>query len=69
MADHPQSKEATSAAGGESKEAASAAEGASKGATSKADDEIMSHETLGMSSKGKFMFQKFVILVNIDFII
>ena len=58
MADHPQSKEATSAVGGASKEA-----------TSKADDEIMSHETLGMSSKGKFMFQKFVILVNIDFII
>ena len=52
MVDHPQSKEATSAAGGASKEAASAAEGASKGATSKADDEIMSHETLGMSSKG-----------------
>ena len=56
MADHSQSKEATSAVGGASKEAT---------ATSKADGEIMSHETLGMGSKGKFMLQKFVIVVNI----
>ena len=54
MEDHPQSKEATSAVGGASKEAT---------ATSKADGEIMSHETLGMSSKGKFMYQKFVTVV------
>ena len=33
-----------------------------KGAKSAADDEIMSHETLGMNSKGIFMFEMVVIV-------
>ena len=32
----------------------------SKRATSTADNEIVNHETIGLSSKGKFMFEKFV---------
>ena len=40
----------------------------SKGATSAADDEIRNHKTLGMSSKGKCMFEMFVIVINIQHI-